>query len=129
MSDPADTACLEAFLHKAFEAQEADAHSFATEEEFWKIALRAGLSEENWSKLSAALDAHLSRGRNFLEFGNAQDAVRDQETLDLIQKMKGGSRLWLDTTDEEKEGEWKWIDGSAVECDAWAGNQPFNTMR
>ncbi len=60
--------------------------------------------------------------------GGRLAVVKDSETRDFLQQLKGGQRLWLGATDEHSEGDWRWIDGSAVESDGWAGNQPFNLM-
>ena len=295
MSDSIDTARLEEFLRKALEAQSSDPHDVPSEEDFKNIALRAGLSEEDWEKLCKALEAHLSRGRNFLEFGNGEDAVveleealkiapyrsdvigdcgrahslrwesqkdvesfaraeslllqclemsptdevaaealsllrqrkqekgsekrgkkpiwivagatglaalaagvfafwmqkgdpepfppnpvvvevdqdpslekgvpddamrlgnrafkifredvswheakrrceamggrlavvNDHEALEVINERKRGLRLWLGATDEHEEGDWRWVDGTQVDIDAWSENQPFNLM-
>ncbi len=54
--------------------------------------------------------------------------VKDSETRNFLQQLKGGQRLWLGATDEHSEGDWRWLDGSAVESDGWADNQPFNLM-
>jgi len=60
--------------------------------------------------------------------GGRLAVVKDSETREFLQQLKGGQRLWLGATDEHSEGDWRWLDGSAVESDGWAGNQPFNLM-
>lgn len=52
--------------------------------------------------------------------------VEDQATLDFLQGLKGGKRVWLGATDEHREGDWKWVDGTPVAFDGWAPRQPFN---
>ncbi|GMI33858.1 hypothetical protein TeGR_g2266, partial [Tetraparma gracilis] len=38
----------------------------------------------------------------------------------------GVPRIWLGASDEEKEGEWVWVDGTPVAFEGWANNQPDN---
>ncbi|HWB14208.1 MAG TPA: family 16 glycoside hydrolase [Pirellulales bacterium] len=34
--------------------------------------------------------------------------------------------VWLGATDEQKEGDWRWIDGTAMDFDVWGPGQPNN---
>ncbi|GMI27325.1 hypothetical protein TeGR_g10894 [Tetraparma gracilis] len=38
----------------------------------------------------------------------------------------GAYRIWLGASDEEKEGEWVWVDGTLVDFEGWASDQPDN---
>lgn len=67
------------FLQKALEIQLAEPERPLTEETLKRIALKAGLTEEDWEKLCAKLAAHLAKGRNFLKFGNFTDAITELE--------------------------------------------------
>lgn len=39
--------------------------------------------------------------------------------------VRSGS-IWMGSTDEEAEGEWKWLDGETIDEDLWADGQPNN---
>lgn len=60
------------------------------------------------------------------EMGGRLAVVNDRATLDFIRGLRKGKRLWLGATDEHKEGDWRWIDGTPVTIDAWSARQPFN---
>ena len=48
-----------------------------------------------------------------------------EEKFDLV--VKGGQReAWLGATDEKKEGEWVWLDGSPMTFKNWQQSQPNN---
>jgi len=72
-SDPLD-GDLTKFLRKALEIQLDEPDSQLTEEALKRIALKAGLTQEDWNRVCAKLDGHLLRGRNFLAFENFADA-------------------------------------------------------
>ncbi|GMI53472.1 hypothetical protein TeGR_g5488, partial [Tetraparma gracilis] len=36
----------------------------------------------------------------------------------------GAPWIWLGASDEEKEGKWVWVDGTPVDFEGWANNQP-----
>ncbi len=67
------------FLQKALEIQLAGLEKQLTEETLKRIALKAGLTEEDWEKLCAILAGHLAKGRNFLRFANFTDAITELE--------------------------------------------------
>lgn len=53
--------------------------------------------------------------------------VKDQETADFFRTVKRpGQRVWLGATDVVEEGDWRWVDGTKVEFDNRATNQPHN---
>lgn len=68
---------LQAFLHRALEIELEDPQRQLTEDELKAIALKSGLTEDDWVRLCKVLQGHLERGRNFLEFRNADDAVAE----------------------------------------------------
>lgn len=70
---------LEKFLRKALDIQLAEPDDPLTEEGLKEIALKAGLSEDDWSRLCQKLNGHLQKGRNFLTFGNHAEAVIELE--------------------------------------------------
>ena len=62
------------------------------------------------------------------EMGGHLAMIKDSETHEFIKARKRMKRLWLGATDEHLEGDWRWIDGTPMDFDGWAGNQPFNMM-
>lgn len=75
---------LSAFLKKALEIELEEGGRQLGEDELKEIALKSGLSEADWEKLSERLSAHAIRGRNFLEQGNFEDAVIDLEEAVIL---------------------------------------------
>jgi len=72
--DP-DSSDLARFLQKVLEIQLAEPSDQLTEESVKQIALRAGLSEEDWKRVSDRLEGQLQKGRNFLKYENYADAI------------------------------------------------------
>lgn len=60
------------------------------------------------------------------EMGGRLAVVNDEDTLEFLRGLKKMKRLWLGATDEHKEGDWRWIDGTPVTIKAWSERQPFN---
>lgn len=78
------SADLTNFLQKALGIQLAEPERQLTEEVLKGIALKAGLTEEDWEKLCEKLSRHLAKGRNFLKFANYTDAIADLEQATAI---------------------------------------------
>lgn len=75
---------LQNFLRKALEIQLGCSEKDLTQDELKAIALRAGLAEDDWNRICSELEAHLTRGRNFLRFKNAGDAVRELDQAEML---------------------------------------------
>lgn len=67
------------------------------------------------------------------EYGGSLALVTSQAEHDFVTALAkqeipqlGNHGVWLGATDEQKEGEWHWIDGSALEFTAWGPQQPNN---
>lgn len=57
---------------------------------------------------------------------------KDKETSDFIIELATQYKLnglWLGGTDEAKEGEWRWADGTLVEYSNWNTGQPDNLQK
>jgi len=52
--------------------------------------------------------------------------IETKEEQDFIAKLADGVYLYLGATDEENEGEWKWVNGSPWKFTAWYEGQPNN---
>ncbi|MAS94031.1 MAG: hypothetical protein CMO55_12620 [Verrucomicrobiales bacterium] len=109
MSGIIESAEIEDFLRKALEIQLEDTEQGLSEEKLKSIALRAGVSEAEWNRICEQLDAHLERGRNFLQFGNPEDAIRELDPAvalapyraDVLADCADAHRLyWKETGDD-----------------------------
>lgn len=45
---------------------------------------------------------------------------------DFVKKLVEGKTLWIGCTDEKKEGDWRWIDGTKITYKGWGAGQPDN---
>jgi hypothetical protein len=53
--------------------------------------------------------------------------VRDEATNDVLQAFAQEIRLsppWIGASDSQREGSWRWIDGSAVSWENWGSGEP-----
>ncbi|XP_066518029.1 hepatic lectin-like [Hoplias malabaricus] len=53
--------------------------------------------------------------------------INSKEEQEFINNQ--GINTWIGLTDEEKEGEWKWVDGSALTTGYWRPGEPSNNGR
>ena len=117
-----------------------DKEAAAVEKELAAFKAAAGLPPD---------DAESFSGKRYKVFNTMltwQDAKAECEKMggrlaiitsigenDFVRKLADKSKvkvIWLGATDEQKEGNWQWIDGSAVKYDNWdtSTNQPNNAQ-
>lgn len=58
--------------------------------------------------------------------GGMLAAIKSKEVNDFIYKLGNGKCLWLGASDELKENEWLWRDGSIMTYSNWASHEPDN---
>ncbi len=59
------------------------------------------------------------------KLGGQLAVVPDKIAWEFVRSLSTAN-LWLGATDEEKEGEWKWIDGTPFTFHRWLKGQPNN---
>ena len=52
--------------------------------------------------------------------------IDSKEEQEFIAKLANGRYLYLGGTDEEEEGDWKWVDGAPFGYTCWMSGQPNN---
>ena len=72
--------------------------------------------ERTWSGARSACEA---RG-SFLAI--VHSAADNAEVTALVSGV--GDAVWLGGSDSAAEGTWRWVDGSRVHYDGWAGGEP-----
>ncbi|KAM9449641.1 CD209 antigen-like protein A isoform 3-T3 [Clarias gariepinus] len=85
-----------------------------------------------WKNLSSSL-YYFSEMKNWDE--SRQDCrergadlviINSKEKQEFIVEQLKGSRTWIGLSDRDKEGEWKWVDGTPLTSGNWGPGQPDN---
>ncbi|XP_053086704.1 CD209 antigen-like protein E [Pangasianodon hypophthalmus] len=52
--------------------------------------------------------------------------INSREEHEFISQQLGGSQAWIGLSDRDREGEWKWVDGTPLTTEYWAPGEPSN---
>ncbi|TSM60514.1 C-type lectin domain family 4 member M [Bagarius yarrelli] len=52
--------------------------------------------------------------------------INSQEEQDMINMWRGNEDAWIGANDQNAEGDWKWVDGTAVTDGFWISGEPNN---
>lgn len=58
------------------------------------------------------------------EIGGHLVTIASKEENDFVNKLANGQSVWIGCTDEENEGEWKWVTGEKFAFTDWGPQQP-----
>lgn len=60
------------------------------------------------------------------KLGGVLVSIKDQKTDQFLFKLSQGQCFWAGASDQKKEGEWLWRDGTKVTYTNWAPDEPDN---
>uniref|UniRef100_A0A3B1JQH5 C-type lectin domain-containing protein n=1 Tax=Astyanax mexicanus TaxID=7994 RepID=A0A3B1JQH5_ASTMX len=52
--------------------------------------------------------------------------INGREEQDFVEMIRRGEEAWIGLSDRDKEGDWKWVDGSALTTKFWSSMEPNN---
>lgn len=55
--------------------------------------------------------------------------IEDDEEMQFVQKLTGGTLVYVGATDKQKEGDWRWLNGRKVSRSFWAPQRPLKNNR
>uniref|UniRef100_A0A668AGS9 C-type lectin domain-containing protein n=1 Tax=Myripristis murdjan TaxID=586833 RepID=A0A668AGS9_9TELE len=91
--------------------------------------LTSQICPEGWSQFSSSCYFISSESKSWDE--SRQDCLRRGADLVIINSREENSflknfrvQVWIGLSDQETEGEWKWVDGSSLSYKSWAEGQP-----
>uniref|UniRef100_A0A667ZL84 C-type lectin domain-containing protein n=1 Tax=Myripristis murdjan TaxID=586833 RepID=A0A667ZL84_9TELE len=91
--------------------------------------LTSQICPDGWTKFSSSCYFISSESKNWEE--SRQDCLRRGADLMIINSReeqsflnKFSDTLWIGLSDQETEGEWRWVDGSGLNYRYWAKGQP-----
>ncbi|XP_073672060.1 uncharacterized protein [Paramisgurnus dabryanus] len=50
--------------------------------------------------------------------------INNKEEQDFVQKISSTNHIWIGLSDSDKEGRWKWVDGSTLTSGFWSPKEP-----
>ena len=80
---------------------------------YYKVIMSPNTSWHEQKKICESLGGYLC-------------VIETKEEQEFIAKLADWEYLSLGATDEEEEGEWKWVNGAAFDYTAWMEGQPNN---
>ncbi|HEX7860955.1 MAG TPA: flagellin [Verrucomicrobiae bacterium] len=94
------------------------AKSFNGQSLFNSTYTRVNSAGITWSDAKAAAEA---AGGHLATVGSAE------ELSQIMAAVGSGANLWIGLTDENSEGNFQWVDGTAASFTNWMGSQPDNS--
>ncbi|XP_072526159.1 uncharacterized protein [Salminus brasiliensis] len=95
--------------------------------------LHSLLSELGWRYFNSSLYYITSENNTWFKSqqhckdkGGDLVIINSREEQEFITAILKGTEAWIGLTDEEKEGHWRWVDGSALTTGFWWPGEPNN---
>lgn len=85
--------------------------------------------KDKWYRLVAGRFTWSDAKADAEALGGRLVCIASEDEAAFCLKLTGRTvRVWVGASDDAKEGEWRWLDGTPVKKDLWAGGEPNNGM-